>query len=209
MITGTLTKYCDNNNWATNTWLRPTELNYIALESDANQFYNPMQMKIMFDTTNEIIKLKYAPLKEASSRLAMFSYNPITYTLIFNNYAHGTVYSRKYTDEPKVGDTVVCYDPVKDLTKTSVIESITYSNIGTSNIKLSTSAVTDYIKEAKNALRFSLIPSEFVSNAITIGNDKSQYYIETNLTKFPYDISLRTNNVVGFDFCKDWGYGTL
>lgn len=59
MKKGMLSVYCQNNNWETNTWIAPEELDYIALESDGNHFFDKDTMKIYFDTTNELIKIKY------------------------------------------------------------------------------------------------------------------------------------------------------
>ena len=200
MIQGTLSTFCSNNNWATNEWLRPAELDYIALNSDGNQFYAPKTMKIMFDTHNELIKIKYSVLTEVSSFLYNFSYKKAEKQLLLAEYLPGTVYYKRFTREPEVGDRVYCYDPVSGDVAYSTITAVNARTITLNNLN-----VINMIESATNALRFSVLKEEYIDNCVTISDNPIMFYKEADASDFAYDVAIRTSMVVGFSFLKTWG----
>lgn len=203
MKEGKLASFLNSVGYQANKWIRPTELHYIILETDGNQFFNPKLQKIYFDTTNEMIKIKYSDLKPITAMLKQFSYNESTKTLYFQNH-YQSVYYKKSIREPKSGDKVCCYQPSTKTTTMSTINRVLTDQYGNRQIELLDDNIILTIKNTTTGLRFYIWLQEYTSG-ISL-NIPTEYYTEVDLTSYDADIYLPTNRICGFDFEPNkWG----
>jgi len=207
MKSGKLSSVLSAVGYASKTWIRPTDLYYIILETDGNQFYNPLLQKIYFDTTNDLIKIKYSKLVPVSSRLGQFSYNDTNKTLYFTNYGR-SVYAMRQTDEPAVGDKVYCYDPVAKTVVSSLISNVYTDSFNNTRIVLNDSTIINKIKNATYGLRFFVLNKNHLADFTFLDTDPAQYYIEQDTTSYDADIYLSCGRVEGFEFDQKW-WGAL
>ena len=210
MLAGELTNYINaNSDLVANQWFRPIKLNYISLESDANQFYNYMTQKIMFDTENEMIKIKYSTLYSVSGALMTFSYNKENKTLHFSN---GYNYITSLKRNPKAGDIIGCFDPraVSTPNTLAAIANVTKDYNGNITLTLvdnqESSTFLDKIDSTQYAMKFFIVIGEYAEDAFCIDNTRPyELYIEKDISTYPADIYISTDKVSGFDYSKRWG----
>lgn len=202
---GKLSTFLSNMQYASKTWIRPIELNYIVIDADGNQFFNPKKQKIYFDSDNDLVKIKFSDLIPATSVLKAFSYNPDSNTLFFNN-AFSSVFSKKNTREPKVGDLIYCYDPKTHGLVHSEISSITNNIYGNKHIELNDDHLVSKIQSVNYGMRFYLLLQEYADEDLITLDNPIELYIEKDLTDFDADIYIGTDRVCGFDYDRKWGF---
>lgn len=190
-------------NYPENEWFRPSTLNNIIMESDNNIYFNPKLEKIKFDTTNDLIMLKYSILKNASSILKKFQYNS-TKNFIKIYTPFGSVYGTKTCREPKVGDKVFSYDKVLKEYAYSVISNIVI-NQNYTYIYFEDENLINKILSAKNGLTFFVVLGSVDININAVILDVPyEIFIENNITQYEADVFIGLDRVAGFDFNKSW-----
>lgn len=190
-------------NYPENEWIRPKNLNIIILESDNNIFFNPKLEKIKFDTTNELILVKYSSLVLCSGILNKFYYNPDNLSISVNS-PFGSVYISKSIREPRTGDMVYAYDPVLNTYTGSEIDSIS-EGIGLTNIFFKDSNLITKIQTAKNGMRFFVLLKgiDIETDTFELSNP-AELYTQKDLTNFEADIFISVDRVAGIEFNKNW-----
>ncbi len=202
---GKLSTFISKVGYPANTWLRPLDLNYIVIDADGNQFYNPKKQKILFDSSHDLIKIKFSDLVPVTSILDRFSYNPTTNTLFFSN-GFQSIFAKKNTREAKPGDVVYCYDPRLQTLVHSTISSITNDFYGNKQLVLGDDNVITKIQSVNYGMRFYVMLQEYLNEETTQLDNPIELYVERDLTDYTADIFIGTDRVCGFDYDRKWGF---
>ena len=205
MRQGTLSSFISNAGYPDGEWIRPLELNYIIIDADGNQFFNPKKQKLMFDTSHELVKLKFSTLVPVTSIIGNFSYNPETNVLFFNN-GIGSIFAKKNTRDAKAGDEIWCFDPRLNTTVHSVIESVISDIYGNKRIVLADDNIIVKIQSVNYGMRFYLLLQEYKDSEKISLDNPVELYVEKDLTDFDADIYIGTDRICGFDYDRKWGF---
>lgn len=202
---GTLNKFISNVGYTANIWLRPLDLNYIIIDADGNQFYNPKKQKIMFVPEDDLVKIKFSDLVPVTSILGQFSYNPTDNTLFFSN-GFRSIFAKKNTREAKTGDLVYCYDPKLSTLTYSAISSISNDIYGNKRIVLADDNLITKIQSVNYGMRFYVLLQEYAEEETIMLDNPIELYIEKDLTEYDADIYIGTDRICGFDYDRKWGF---
>ena len=188
-------------------YYRPSNLNYILVEDDANQFYNPNLQKIKIDEGNEYIAIKYAPVKAASSYLNRFSFaRSGDDCVLYVEAPFGSCYAEKKIREPKAGDLLYAYEPATGKEYVSAIVKVGAVN-GRCMITVSSGSLTDKFTSMANPMRFYVALGDSDKTLFKMSS-KSEYYYEPAKSALSSestgDIYIGFDSIVGFDFDKTW-----
>lgn len=190
-------------NYQADAWLRPQNLFIVILESDNNVYFNPKLEKILFDTTNDLIMLKYSPLVPVSGFLNKFSYNA-TQKCIMVSSPFGSVYSSKEIREPQAGDKIYAYDPVLKEYTYSTISSIAKTT-GSTILYFSDNNLISKISSTTYGMRFFLLLKEIDIDDTLYLDNPAVLFTEKDLTEYEADVFIGLDRVAGFEFNKTWG----
>lgn len=188
-------------------YYRPLTLNYILVEDDANQFFNPTLQKIKIDESNELVVIKHAPIKAASSYLNRFTFAKSGDSYVLHvEIPFGSCYADKRIREPRIGDMLYAYEPSTGKEYVAAITKVA-SNGCRCDLTITGGSLIDKMASINSPMRFYVALGDSDKTLFKMSS-KSEYYYEPAKSAMSSestgDVYIGFDSIVGFDFDKTW-----
>ncbi len=189
-----------------NTYIRPKDLVCLLSDSDGNTFYDYKNTKVMFDTTNNLIKFKYSILVPASAMLMTSRFTDDTHLVTPCDLRCSPYRNGSDIRFPRAGDYIKLF--VKsDMSSEPIAERITQVKYNNYNNSVEFTLETNNLHTVVSLNKSKYIPYLVLGDKGSLVSplrDSSRVFYEDNVTDKDYDYALSaTEHFVGLDFDKN------